>query len=106
MSELNYPNSNATTNGNKNMPNMDKTMDRVKESVDETRTTAQGYIDRGTTAVREGSAKLKDSMSHISDRTATYVHEQPVKSVLMAAAAGAAIAILAGMITHSRSRNS
>ena len=56
MSELNYPNSNATTtNGNKNMPNMDKTMDRVKESVDEMRTSAQGYIDRGTTAVREGS---------------------------------------------------
>lgn len=107
MSEVNYPNTNTanTSNGNKTMPNMDRTLDRVKESVDEVRATAQGYIDRGANAVREGSVKFKDSMSHITDRTATYVHEQPVKSVLMAAAAGAAIAILAGMITHNRSRH-
>jgi ElaB/YqjD/DUF883 family membrane-anchored ribosome-binding protein len=110
MSELNYPNTNTNTNnGNKTMPNMDKAMDRVKDSVkdsvDDMRNTAQNYIDRGTNAVREGSAKLKDSMSQITDRTATYVHEQPVKSVLMAAAAGAAIAILASMITSGRSRH-
>ncbi len=104
MSELNYPNTN-TNNGTKTLPNMDKTIDRVKESVDDMRTTAQGYIDRGTNAVREGSAKLKDSVSELSDRTATYVHEQPVKSVLIAAAAGAAIAILASMLTSSRSRD-
>lgn len=104
MSELNYPNTN-TNNGTKTLPNMDKTIDRVKESVDDMRTTAQGYIDRGTNAVREGSAKLKDSVSELSDRTATYVHEQPVKSVLIAAAAGAAIAILASMMTSGRSRD-
>lgn len=104
MSELNYPNTNAT-NGNKTMPNMDKTIDRVKDSVDEMRSTAQSYIDRGTTAVREGSAKPKDSVSELSDKTATYVHEQPVKSVLIAAAAGAAIAILASMMTSGRSRD-
>lgn len=105
MSELNYPNTNAT-NGNKTMPNsMDNTVDRVKESVDEMRTTAKSYIDRGTNAVREGSAKLKDSVSQLTDRTAEYVHEQPVKSVLMAAAAGAAIAILASLMTSHRSRH-
>ncbi len=104
MSELNYPNTN-TNNGTKTGANLDKTMDRVKETADEVRATAQGYIERGTSVVREGSAKIKDSVSQLSDRTATYVHEQPVRSVLMAAAAGAAIAILAGMITHNRSRN-
>lgn len=106
MSELNYPNTNTNpSNGTKTMPNIDNTIDRVKESAESVRATAQSYIDRGTTAVREGSAKLKDSVSQLTDRTSTYVHEQPVKSVLMAAAAGAAIAILAGMITHNRSRN-
>lgn len=107
MSELNYPNSNAsnTPNGNKTMPNMDQTIDRAKDSIDEMRTTAKSYIDRGTTAVREGSAKLKDSVSELTDKTATYVHEQPVKSVLIAAAAGAAIAILASMLTSGRSRD-
>ena len=106
MSELNYPNTN-TNNGTKTgqNANMDKTIDHIKETADEVRATAQGYIERGTSVVREGSAKIKDSVSQLSDRTATYVHEQPVKSVLMAAAAGAAIAILAGMITHNRSRN-
>lgn len=105
MSELNYPNTN-TTNGNKTIPNsMDNTVDRVKESVDEMRSTAQSYIDRGTNAVREGSAKLKSSVSQLTDRTAEYVHEQPVKSVLMAAAAGAAIAILASLMTSHRSRH-
>lgn len=104
MSELNYPNT-ATNNGTKTMPNIDKAIDRVKDSVDDMRSTAQNYIDRGTTAVREGSAKLKDSVSHLTDKTATYVSEQPVKSILMAAAAGAAIAILAGLMTSSRSRH-
>lgn len=104
MSELNYPNTNPS-NGTKSMPNLDNTIDRVKESAESVRATAQSYIDRGTNAVREGSAKLKDSVSHLTDRTSTYVHEQPVKSVLLAAAAGAAIAILAGMLTHHRSRN-
>ena len=106
MSELNYPNTN-TNNGTKTglNTNMDRTIDHVKETADEVRAAAQGYIERGTTAVREGSAKLKDSVSHISDRTATYVHEQPVKSVLLAAAAGAAIAMFASMITSSRSRH-
>lgn len=105
MSELNYPNTNAT-NGNKTMPNnIDKTMDRVKDSVDEMKSTAQSYIDRGTNAVREGSAKLKDSVNQLSNRTAEYVAEQPVKSVLMAAAAGAAIAMLASLMTSHRSRH-
>lgn len=106
MSELNYPNTNVT-NGNKTMPNanMDKTMDRAKESLDDMRTTAQSYIDRGTNAVREGSAKLKDSVNQLGDRTASYVHEQPLKAVLMAAAAGAAIAILASLMSSSRSRH-
>ena len=104
MSELNYQN---TSNGSNLDPNVnkDKTMDRVKETAEEVRTAAKGYIDRGTIAVREGSAKLKDSVSQISDRTATYVHEQPVKSVLLAAAAGAAIAMFASMITSNRSRH-
>lgn len=108
MSELNYPNTTAT-NANKTMPNMDKTMDHlkdsVKDSVDEMRSTAQSYIDRGTNAVREGSAKLKNSVSQLTDRTAEYVADQPVKSILMAAAAGAAIAILASLMTSHRSRH-
>jgi len=104
MSELNYTNTSNGTNLDPNV-NRNKTMDHIKETADEVRATAQGYIERGTTAVREGSAKLKDSVSHISDRTATYVHEQPVKSVLLAAAAGAAIAMFASMITSSRSRH-
>lgn len=42
-------------------------------------------------------ARQADRLVHIwSDRTATYVAKQPVKSVVMAAAAGAALAMLLG----------
>lgn len=96
MSELNYPDTERK---------VDNTIDRVKESVDQVSSKAKDFLDRSKGAVQDSSAKLRDSFGQLTDRTATYVHEQPVKSVLMAAAAGAAIAILAGMITHNRSRH-
>jgi len=52
---------------------------------------------RGADAVREGSRHVRDQALRASDGTLHYVREEPVKSMLIAAAIGAALmALLSG----------
>jgi hypothetical protein len=55
--------------------------------------------------VRDNAAKLKDTWGNVADRTANYVHEQPMKAILIAAAAGAAIAMLSSLLAQHRNRD-
>ena len=48
-----------------------------------------GGAERGVSWVRESGERVRDTASVARDRTAGYVREDPIKSVLMAAAAGA-----------------
>jgi ElaB/YqjD/DUF883 family membrane-anchored ribosome-binding protein len=63
---------------------------------------ANAWINRGADRAKETAASLREGAYEVSDRTQRYVREEPVKSVLVAAAAGAALAGL--MILLSRSR--
>ncbi len=53
----------------------------------------------------ERAHELKDQARHqaevVNDRTVSYIREEPVKAVLIAAAAGAALAALAGLWSRS-----
>jgi ElaB/YqjD/DUF883 family membrane-anchored ribosome-binding protein len=52
---------------------------------------------RGVEAVREGSRQVRDQALRASDGTLLYVRQEPVKSMLIAAAVGAALmALLSG----------
>ncbi len=57
---------------------------------------------RGVDAMRGGSQHLRDKALLASDRTVGYVKDEPVKSVLIAAAAGAALMALLGLMLRSR----
>ena len=57
---------------------------------------------RGVERARHTGLQAQDKWAHASDRTVSYIHEKPVKSVLAAAAAGVGIAYLAALITGSR----
>jgi ElaB/YqjD/DUF883 family membrane-anchored ribosome-binding protein len=49
--------------------------------------------------------KLTDSATRATDSTACYIRNDPIKSVLIAAAAGAAAATLVGMLSRTNSKH-
>lgn len=60
---------------------------------------------RGLHSVRDTSQQLRDQAQRVSDNTVSYVRVEPVKSMLMAAATGAALMALFTLLSHSRSRS-
>lgn len=59
---------------------------------------------RGIERARATSAQVRDKVSETGERTVSYIKDEPVKSVLLAAAAGAAMAALIGWLARSRQR--
>jgi len=57
---------------------------------------------RGIERARQASTQVRDKVNDASERTVTYIREEPVKSVLIAAAAGATMAALIGWLARSR----
>ena len=83
--------------------------DTAEQAFDSTRAFADASLDkaqrlarRGLDAAAETGAKAQQSLARYADTTGRYVADQPMKSVLIAAAAGAAIATL---LMASRHRN-
>jgi ElaB/YqjD/DUF883 family membrane-anchored ribosome-binding protein len=60
---------------------------------------------RGIDSVRDTSHQLRLKVEHASDNTIGYIRHEPVKSVLIAAATGAALMALISLMTRSRDRN-
>jgi ElaB/YqjD/DUF883 family membrane-anchored ribosome-binding protein len=59
---------------------------------------------RGMDAVREGTHQLREKSLHVKDATTSYIQHEPVKSVLIAAAVGAALMGLVALFSrHSGS---
>jgi len=58
---------------------------------------------RGVDVVRDSSHQLKDKALRASDTTVGYIKDEPVKSMLIAAATGAALMALIGLLSRSRS---
>lgn len=59
---------------------------------------------RSAKAVRDGSRQARATARQASERTVTYVRDEPVKSMLIAAATGAALLALFNLLTRSRAR--
>lgn len=62
---------------------------------------AHAVVRHGMDAVRETSNQVREGAQHASDRTVSYIREEPVKSMLIAAATGAALMALARVISQS-----
>jgi ElaB/YqjD/DUF883 family membrane-anchored ribosome-binding protein len=81
-------------------------MDQAGHSAD----VALGATQRMTNEAVEGAARslqtasreIRNSAHHASDNTAAYVRHEPIKSILIAAAAGAALMALAHVIGSPR----
>ena len=94
---------------------VDDTLDGLTEGVQDLRqqTTpiihrvseqAAALASRGAAAVRDGTQQVRERAVHASESTIGYIKDEPVKSVMIAAVAGAAIAALIGWVARSRTR--
>jgi ElaB/YqjD/DUF883 family membrane-anchored ribosome-binding protein len=79
-----------------------ETHDRAAPKLAHLADQAETLARRGVEAVRHGSHQLQDKAAHASDQTISYIKEEPVKSVLIAAATGAALMALVGLLSRSR----
>lgn len=75
---------------------------RAGEKVRDLRFGAKDMASKGVDAAAEAAAAAQKQLSRYADVTGRYVSQQPVKSVLIAVAAGAAIAAL---VAAARRRN-
>jgi ElaB/YqjD/DUF883 family membrane-anchored ribosome-binding protein len=62
---------------------------------------ASALAQRGVDAVRDRSLQVRDQALRASDGTLNYIKDEPVKAVLIAAAAGAALMALLGLLRKS-----
>lgn len=88
-----------------NTPNADKLAHAIDEAVPPLKRAADQAADlarRGVDAITEGSQALRRQALQASDSTRDYIRDEPVKSVLIAAATGAALMALVGLLTRSR----
>ncbi|MEF7614622.1 hypothetical protein V4F39_11940 [Aquincola sp. MAHUQ-54] len=63
---------------------------------------AESLARRGLDSVRERTAQIRDGAVRVSDNTVGYIKDEPVKSMLIAAATGAALMALVSLISRSR----
>jgi ElaB/YqjD/DUF883 family membrane-anchored ribosome-binding protein len=75
-------------------------VDQAAQAVDQISTLAH----RGMDSVGEKSHQLRVKVEQASDNTVSYIKQEPVKAVLIAAATGAALMGLVGLINRSRDR--
>lgn len=80
-------------------------IDRAATATDHAATQAMDAAKRGVAAVRNGSQHMLDQAHHASDSTVSYIRHEPVKSMLIAAATGAALMALVGLMTRPRDRS-
>lgn len=79
----------------------DPAVEHARRSLEEVRASAEDLASRGSDAIRSSTARAREALTHTTDQAAHYIQQQPLKALLMAAAAGAAIAMLAGLLSKS-----
>jgi ElaB/YqjD/DUF883 family membrane-anchored ribosome-binding protein len=80
-------------------------IDRAAETADQVAAQTFGAARRSVAAVRESSQQVMDRAHRASDATANYIKAEPMKAVLIAAAAGAAVVALMGLLTRASWRD-
>jgi ElaB/YqjD/DUF883 family membrane-anchored ribosome-binding protein len=79
--------------------------EHARRSVDEARAGAEELATQGSDALKSGAKRAREALTHTTDQATEYVQAQPLKSLLIAAAAGATIALLAGALSKHRTHD-
>jgi ElaB/YqjD/DUF883 family membrane-anchored ribosome-binding protein len=78
--------------------------DDALERVRDLRSGMQDYTSRGLSAMGDSASLARDRLSNYANATGRYVSEQPVKTALIAAAIGAAVAAIVLIARNRRDR--
>jgi len=78
--------------------------DSLADRVQDLSQQASVLAHHGVDSVRDTSQQLRDKALRASDNTLNYIKDEPVKSVLIAAATGAALMALICLTARSRDR--
>lgn len=92
-------------------------LDSLQSGVDNLRHAAPAALSRAAAQVedltrrsleraRDASSQVKQQVAQVGDKSVNWIRDEPVKSVLIAAAAGAAMAALISWLARSRTPNS
>jgi ElaB/YqjD/DUF883 family membrane-anchored ribosome-binding protein len=65
---------------------------------------ASAMAHRGVDAMRDGTVQMRDAAQRAGEDTVSYIKGEPVKSMLIAAATGAALMAMVSLMSSSRSR--
>lgn len=93
---------------NKPVENSSAIAEQASQSIDQVVKATQqvsSMAHRGMDSVRETSHQLRVKADRASENTVNFIRQEPVKSVLIAAATGAVLVALASLISRSRDRN-
>ena len=74
----------------------------LSAKANEVREHAESLARRGMDVVRDSSTQLRERAAKASDTTVGYIKDEPVKAMLIAAATGAALMALVGLMSRSR----
>lgn len=83
------------------------TADQASQTVDHLTNATQrvsNLAHRSMDSVREKSHQMRVKADLASENTVNYIRQEPVKSVLIAAATGAALVVLVKLVSRSRDR--
>ncbi len=77
-------------------------LDGLSYSMRQLQADAGHLSQRGLDALRDGSRQVRASAQRAGERTVGYIQDEPVKAVFIAAAVGAAMAVLLSLTSRSR----
>lgn len=77
------------------------TRDRAAPVLNRITDQASDLAHRGADTLRQGSQQLREKAKHASESTVTYIKQEPVKAMLIAAATGAALMALVSLMSRS-----
>jgi ElaB/YqjD/DUF883 family membrane-anchored ribosome-binding protein len=81
---------------------MDELQSQAQPAIKKLSRQAENIAHQGIQMAAQAKDKARESISHYSEATSRYVAEKPVQSVLIAAAVGAALALL---VSSARGRS-
>jgi ElaB/YqjD/DUF883 family membrane-anchored ribosome-binding protein len=82
----------------------DRVLDGAQSAADQAISGVSNAIDKGVDRVRDATHQVHDGAVRATEGTASYIRQDPIKSVLIAAATGAALMALVSLLTRSNGR--
>lgn len=79
-------------------------IDQTSHAADQALKATQHLANNALESVLDTSHQLRLKAGHASDSTISYIKHEPVKSILIAAATGAALMALIGLLSSNRGR--